>query len=155
VAQPQEPQPGSLFTSTFTNSRLFNTPPLTPEQARQNLADCFAHQAAEFKKLSLANGQRTIDLIGKKRKRDLTPRPDISPMSSRAKQIRFQDERLDRAYEQIENQRKQIQALKKLTATSLDTRSTEIKTLKDHHKDEMYKMIERMHALEYKMNQIS
>ncbi len=53
------------------------------------------------------------------------------------KQMKFHDIRLNKAYFQIEQQSKQISALKKLTATGLDSSSTRIaavENLKQQHR---------------------
>ncbi len=75
-----------------------------------------------------------------------------------SKQVKYHDLRLDTAYLQIEQQRKQISALKKLTATGLDASSIRIaavEEVKETHRVSMNLMQRRIMDLEGRINQLN
>ncbi len=109
---------------------------------------------------------------------------DPFTMRFAVKQIKYNDERLGLAYDQIEaqskeikalkrsmkkqerrldsspnrkveRQAKQISALKKMTAVSLAEKTEALETMRNSHKEEMYKLVQTMHELEYRIAKLS
>ena len=81
---------------------------------------------------------------------------DADPFKARlfAKQMKFQDEGLEEAQAKLDRQQKEMSCLKKLTAKSIKDSTDQISELKKQHKDEIYKMLDRLHTLEFKLSQL-
>ncbi len=78
--------------------------------------------------------------------------------SMMVKQMKFHDIRLNKAYHHIEHQSRQISALKKLTATGLDSsqnRIAAVENLKQQHRITLNIMQRQIKELQGKINQIT